>query len=87
MNEGDDKKVLAGMRLASGVLWPMPINLDVTGAFAEALMAGDETSFKAGYTAPNALIAATALEKGLQLSTRDITDFEKVRGLRVKSPR
>lgn len=33
---------------------------------------------------PDALIAATALEKGLQLCTRNIKDFEKVRRLRIK---
>lgn len=33
---------------------------------------------------PDALIAATALEKGLQLSTRNTADFDTVRGLRIK---
>ena len=36
---------------------------------------------------PDALIAATALERELQLSTRNAMDFEKVRGLRVRAPR
>ena len=36
---------------------------------------------------PDALIAATALEKGLQLSTRNVSDFDKVCGLRIKPPR
>lgn len=40
-----------------------------------------------GLRLPDALIAATALEKGLQLSTRNASDFEKVRGLRIKPPR
>src|SRR3546814_317252 len=42
---------------------------------------------ESGLRLPDALIAATALEKGLQLSTRNVSDFDKVRGLRVKPPR
>ncbi len=40
-----------------------------------------------GLRLPDALIAATALERGLQLSTRNTKDFERVRGLRVRAPR
>lgn len=40
-----------------------------------------------GLRLPDALIAATALEKGLQLSTRNVSDFDTVRGLRIKPPR
>lgn len=35
---------------------------------------------------PDALIAATALENGLTLSTRNRKDFERVRGLRLRTP-
>jgi predicted nucleic acid-binding protein len=35
---------------------------------------------------PDALIAATALEHGLDLVTRNRRDFAKVRGLRVRDP-
>lgn len=35
---------------------------------------------------PDALIAATALEKRLNLMTRNRKDFDKVRGLRVRTP-
>ena len=35
---------------------------------------------------PDALIAATALEHGLDLVTRNRRDFAKVRGLRVREP-
>lgn len=40
-----------------------------------------------GLRLPDALIAASALERGLQLTTRSRTDFEKVRGLRLRSLR
>lgn len=42
---------------------------------------------ESGLRLPDALIAATALEKALQLSTRNVSDFDKVRGLRIKPPR
>jgi toxin FitB len=34
---------------------------------------------------PDALIAATALERGLGLSTRNAKDFEPVRGIRIRA--
>ena len=37
-----------------------------------------------GLRLPDALIAATALERHLQLSTRNTKDFENVRGLRIR---
>jgi toxin FitB len=40
-----------------------------------------------GLRLPDAVIAATALEKGLQLSTRNTKDFENVRGLRLRALR
>jgi predicted nucleic acid-binding protein len=35
---------------------------------------------------PDALIAATALERGLALMTRNTREFERVDGLKVRSP-
>jgi predicted nucleic acid-binding protein len=35
---------------------------------------------------PDALIAATALESRLALTTRNRKDFDKVRGLRIRTP-
>jgi len=35
---------------------------------------------------PDALIAATALENRLTLTTRNRKDFDKVRGLRIRTP-
>lgn len=38
-----------------------------------------------GTRLPDALIAATALEHGLMLATRNQADFESIRGLRLRS--
>lgn len=38
-----------------------------------------------GIRLPDALIAATALERGLDLATRNARDFEHVRGVRLRS--
>ena len=40
MNKADYESVCSNMRLGSGVLWPMPITLDVTEAFAKTLQPG-----------------------------------------------
>jgi sulfate adenylyltransferase len=40
MNRADYESVCADMKLASGLLWPMPITLDVTEAFAKTLQPG-----------------------------------------------
>lgn len=39
-----------------------------------------------GLRTPDALIAATALREGLTLLTRNARDFERVRGLRSRTP-
>jgi sulfate adenylyltransferase len=40
MNRADYEGVCKGMRLANGILWPMPITLDVTDEFARLLKPG-----------------------------------------------
>jgi sulfate adenylyltransferase len=40
MNKDDYESVCSEMRLSSGILWPMPITLDVTEAFAKTLQPG-----------------------------------------------
>lgn len=40
---------------------------------------------ESGIRMPDALIAATAIEHGLALATRNRTDFDKVRGLRLRT--
>ena len=42
MAQGDYAAVLETLRLESGALWPMPITLDVSEAFAEQITLGDE---------------------------------------------
>ena len=41
---------------------------------------------ESGVRLPDALIAATAIESGLRLVTRNRKDYERVRGLRHRSP-
>ncbi len=40
MNKADYESVCSEMKLTSGLLWPMPITLDVTEAFAKTLKSG-----------------------------------------------
>ncbi|MEX0374138.1 bifunctional sulfate adenylyltransferase/adenylylsulfate kinase [Spiribacter pallidus] len=42
MNQADYERVVTDMRLADGTLWPMPITLDVSEAFAGRLATGDQ---------------------------------------------
>ncbi len=46
LGESDYDPVLADMRLASGVFWPMPITLDVDERFAEPLREGDTIALR-----------------------------------------
>ena len=48
LGEADYRRVLSDMRLTSGVLWPMPITLDVTPQFAEKLKEGDTIALRDG---------------------------------------
>jgi len=41
MGKADYERVRDEMRLADGTVWPMPVTLDVTEAFADALSSGD----------------------------------------------
>jgi sulfate adenylyltransferase len=44
--EADYRGVVENMRLPSGVIWPMPITLDVTEAFASSLKEGDRVALR-----------------------------------------
>ena len=46
LGEEDYKAVLRDMRLADGSLWPIPITLDVSDAFAETCAVGDEIALR-----------------------------------------
>src|SRR5215469_14954335 len=46
MTRADYEGVSTAMRLASGVLWPMPITLDVTEAFAKTLTPGGRIALR-----------------------------------------
>ncbi|MEM1412451.1 MAG: adenylyltransferase, partial [Pseudomonadota bacterium] len=46
LGRADYDSVCTDMRLASGVLWPMPITLDVNEAFAEGLEAGQTIALR-----------------------------------------
>lgn len=58
--------------------------LQVTRAVAER---AGRIRRESGIRLPDALIAATALEHGLALATRNRRDFERVRGLRLRALR
>ena len=46
LNKGDYDSVVATMRLENGVLWPMPITLDVSEEFAKDLSSGDKIALR-----------------------------------------
>ncbi len=48
LDEADYQSVLSKMHLTSGVIWPMPITLDVTPQFAEKLKEGDTIALRDG---------------------------------------
>jgi sulfate adenylyltransferase len=48
LSQRDYDSVLKSMRLADGTLWSMPINLDVSAAFAESIKLGDTIALRDG---------------------------------------
>ena len=46
LSKEDYDSVVATMRLTSGVLWPMPITLDVSEEFAESIQSGDRVALR-----------------------------------------
>ena len=46
LNQADYDAVVDGMRLVNGVLWPMPITLDVSEDFAKGLSSGDKLALR-----------------------------------------
>jgi sulfate adenylyltransferase len=60
MGRADYDRVVAEMRLADGTLWPMPITLDVTKAFAEKVGKGSRIALRDG--------------EGVMIAVMDVTD-------------
>lgn len=46
LSQHDYESVLTSMRLNDGTLWPMPINLDVSAAFAESIKPGENIALR-----------------------------------------
>ena len=46
LSEADTNGVINTMRLADGTLWPMPINLDVSEAFADKIEPGQDIALR-----------------------------------------
>jgi sulfate adenylyltransferase len=59
LDRADYEAVLAGMRLASGILWPIPVTLDVTPAFAEKLELGETIDLRDREGVLNATMTVT----------------------------
>ncbi len=61
LGEADYEKVCDEMRLESGVLWPMPITLDVSKAFSEEIACGDTIALRD--------------HEGVLIATMDVSDI------------
>ena len=59
LGRADYESVLADMRLASGVLWPIPITLDVTPAFADKIEIGETIDLRDREGVLNATLTVT----------------------------
>ena len=46
LDQSDYERVLSEMRLVDGTVWPMPVNLDVTRAFADRISLGDRIGLR-----------------------------------------
>ena len=60
LTEADYESVCNGMRLGSGVLWPMPITLDVSEEFASGISIGDTIALRDA--------------EGVLIATMDVSD-------------
>ncbi|MEJ2514191.1 MAG: bifunctional sulfate adenylyltransferase/adenylylsulfate kinase [Gammaproteobacteria bacterium] len=61
LERADYESVLSQMRLEDGTLWPIPVTLDVSEAFAEGVSAGDRIALRD--------------QEGVLLATMDVTDI------------
>jgi len=46
LSQADYRRVLSDLHLENGILWPMPVTLDVTEAFAEGIAAGSRVALR-----------------------------------------
>ena len=60
LKQADYQGVLENMRLTSGVLWPIPINLDVSEEFADSLETGERIALR---DAEGVLVATMEVEE------------------------
>lgn len=56
LTQRDYERVVSELRLADGTLWPMPITLDVSEAFAERLVSGSEVALRDAQGVPLAVL-------------------------------
>ncbi len=56
LGRADHEAVLRDMRLADGTLWPIPVTLDVSEAFAEGLSHGDRIALRDSDNTPLAVL-------------------------------
>ena len=70
LGKADYKTVLAEMRLVSGLIWPIPITLDVTPAFADGLSEGQLIALR---DQEGVLIATMKIEELKTLCSNIIT--------------
>ena len=63
LGKDDYESVCNNMRLGNGLLWPLPITLDVSEAFAEKISAGDDIALRDS--------------EGVLIATMEITDIWK----------
>ena len=61
LGKADADSVIADMRLQDGTLWPMPVTLDVSEAFAEGLKEGDAIALRDA--------------EGVLVATMDVSDI------------
>ncbi len=61
LNEADYHGVVDAMRLADGTLWPMPITLDVSEAFADKLTTGSRVALIDVENAPLAILTVESI--------------------------
>lgn len=75
-----NERDLAALRRLLGAMTEYPVDRRIADTAGRVRL-------EAGVRLPDALIAATALVHGLIVYTRNVKDFRRVSGLRVRSPR